>query len=128
MLHAACLLLLRDATVPVHCLPGADVGGPAFYFEQRYFLHSAQISDQLSFRKNEKSRQILERIAASYQLDVARDFLRSDDEPLLETQVVFEISNTQTTLASVLFIDKIGFELIRAAAPRVQSRSEFRSA
>jgi hypothetical protein len=79
VLHAACLLLLRDATVPVHCLPGADVGGPAFYFEQRYFLHSAQISDQLSFRKNEKSRQILERIAASYQLDVARDFLRSDD-------------------------------------------------
>ena len=79
LLHAACLLLLRDAVIPVHCLPDADVGGPAFYFEQRYFLHSAQISDQLNFRKNERARHILERIAASYQLDVARDFMRDEN-------------------------------------------------
>ena len=66
--------LLPDVTLPCHCDVTLSPGAPMFFWEQRYWLSSAGVANQIYFRQQERKRAIFERI--------------SDDATLEDTDLV----------------------------------------
>ena len=54
--------LLPNAVLPVHTCTSRSPGRPMFWFEQRYWLCSAGVVDGVAFRKQERRREVFEKI------------------------------------------------------------------
>ena len=64
-------LLLPDAVLPIHALVTADVGGPCFWVEQRYWTNSVGVPDSVKFRTKETQRDVLGKLRKEFTLDDA---------------------------------------------------------
>ena len=79
--------LLGGAVLPVHQLVEAECGS-AFYWEQRYWLDFIGIDNPKNYRKNEKRRQTLEKVIASWALSDS-DFARPSGGELNARTLLF---------------------------------------